>query len=327
MGYQSHEVRYFVMTRDARSQEDRKRSCIRDSVSGAKAYEMPVVVKDGVLQEYVLHTTADRGVGWSALMWLYHGPPQVNGFLLTDRFHDIQNRIKEAQSIAGLTLSKLEWSVIMNSRAGPWNGGAHNSTMKAAGRELFSVLNRECPLFQYLYEDLALELGVQTSEAAFGTDEHMDIALRACKERWEKTSIGDQTKSSRWWSFESNGKSFLDCRTLTLYVALYMGFKRGWWKTWEQCPLAKRVDIASLPDHNATPLPGENAPEVPAESAADDRNEEEEDDAEPEDRPLSMQSARAELAKKRKKLSHQIKFAASLLSQPVASYVFKASLW
>ena len=68
------------------------------------------MVINGVLQEYTLHATLDRGsLGLPLALWLFHGPPAINGTFTTDRFHDIQCRIKEAQVLGNVALLRLEW--------------------------------------------------------------------------------------------------------------------------------------------------------------------------------------------------------------------------
>ena len=84
-----------------------------------------------------------------------------------------------------------------------------------------------------------------------GTDEHMAKVFSACKETWDKTSVCDKIASSRWWAFECKGINFMHLKTLTLYVAVYMGYKRGWGKTLEYSPLLTHGTWVALPADEA----------------------------------------------------------------------------
>ena len=74
-----------------------------------------------------------------------------------------------------------------------------------------------------------------------GTGEHMQRAFKARADQWSNTSHGEVTKNSRWWSFEARGKQFLSQKTLTLYVCIYIGFKRKWWQCLEDTPLVDYI--------------------------------------------------------------------------------------
>jgi hypothetical protein len=53
---------------------------------------------------------------------------------------------------------------------------------------------------------------------------------------------GATAKVSRWFSWEASGGAMLDPKTgglnALLMVLIYIGWKRKWWKSYKDCPLA-----------------------------------------------------------------------------------------
>ena len=123
---QADEQRYFVNQRDAETGQEVERSCVKNTSSGRKDYEVPVRIVDGQRQSACWHIFLDQGpVGWGADTFLQ----QHAGLRMTvshDRLHKLTNMWKMALTSANLSLVRAELGVVLNARCGPWKqGGFH----------------------------------------------------------------------------------------------------------------------------------------------------------------------------------------------------------
>ena len=92
----------------------------------------------------------------------------------------------------------------------------------------------------------------------YGSAEHLLRVWRWCEQvLTEKTSCGT-AKTSRWWSFEERSRHALQHRWCDVMLMIYIGFRKGWWKTFSQSPLAT-LDLDLQPGEDDEPLPGEQA--------------------------------------------------------------------
>ena len=86
----------------------------------------------------------------------------------------------------------------------------------------------------------------------------MREAFQVFKQVSSRSSHGEVAKHSRWWSFESKGAEFRRMKAITLYVCIYIGYKRRWWLHLEQTPLIHH-DLVGAPDPDVdAPMPGED---------------------------------------------------------------------
>jgi hypothetical protein len=137
---------------------------------------------------------------------------------------------------------------------------------------------------------------------------------------------GATAKVSRWFAWEARGGSMLDQKTgglhALLMVLIYIGWKRKWWSSYKDCPLA----CLSL-DDEAIPIDDGAGLEEDIGSGDSDNGEPEAGlipEAGPSSSRISMAKGREQVNQKRRLCANAMAFAAKLLAQPLGMRLFKA---
>ena len=85
-----------------------------------------------------------------------------------------------------------------------------------------------------------------------------NMAISALKE----PSHGFAAQNSRWFTIEALSRHQKHLRTTTLLLLILLGFKRGYWRTWDEAPLLggdqAAEPIAAEPDEAAQPSEATN---------------------------------------------------------------------
>eukprot|EP00971_Amphidinium_carterae_P210231 4171080-Amphidinium_carterae.3 len=142
------------------SQEGALRQCVKNSVSGAKRFELPRTFVGGIeVPRPTLHMVSDMGPKqWPSLQWLteaYH----IRGVVMGDSFHMDWNALRKALSRCDLYLLTLERCLLHNLPSGPWEGAGNHGQIRAAVDAFFSSQNSECELYTFLYDRLRRGFG------------------------------------------------------------------------------------------------------------------------------------------------------------------------
>ena len=118
---------------------------------------------------------------------------------------------------------------------GPWQKEGNHEVLRSAARELFDVLQHDCPLFDLFFDDICDDLGDNPLDK--GSTDHYKRVWEVCRLKLTTTGTGHTPKNSRWWSVETLARAHRSMRSMTAMLLVYIGFKRKWWQTFDQCPL------------------------------------------------------------------------------------------
>ena len=124
------EERYFVEEEDRASGLARKRSCVKNTTTGQRRYECPIVVKAGHRHHPSWHMTLDMGtIGWPGSTFLIYGLG-IRGTQSWDRCHRVKNDVGDGVAEAGLGLIRLEFASLLTLRNGPFGRGANHRVLE-----------------------------------------------------------------------------------------------------------------------------------------------------------------------------------------------------
>ena len=221
-----------------------RRSCI-ESEAGQCCYESPQRLVNGKRKHPVCHMLSDLGpVGHPGANWLCHGlglRSTVAFDILHRRVSDVDDALKDA----GLRLLRLEFTQVLKLRQGPFGpaGGGYHEVLRASAAEMFSYTDFDTNLlFEIMCSSISSECDVPGHH---GSVEHMQAVWSCMQSVLTSPSKGDNTKRARWWNFEENSRAFLKRQSMTLLNLLWLGFRRGWWKSYQSCPLNAKIPDAS----------------------------------------------------------------------------------
>lgn len=284
-----------------------KRSCL-ETEDKQRIIEVPRFLRDGAPMTPVLHVSCDQGsIGLPALLHL-QGAVGLRMTITCDIFHRIHNDLADSASQAGMTILRLEYLAVAKMRQGPFAGQANHSILSASAAEMSKVWTAECPAFQLLYRDLVAEHPEALQSADIGTESHQQRTWEWCCAELQNAPLGTSAKTSRWFSFEEQGRSSSKRRWLDVLVLCYLGVQRGWWKDATGNPLLVASSLADAPD-SGLPLPGEQAENDGG--VGQDGAEVSED--RPSDRRVSIAEGRAEVRKRRQKCCSILHYSCNLL--------------
>ena len=194
-----------------------------------------------------------------------------------DILHRLHNDLGLAINHASLASVKLQLKIVLQAGSGPFRSGANYNVMSLAAQIMRKTHAHRQALFHHMYAHIAHEHGKDV-EATFGSEGHQEAVFDHVMKLLERGGRRRQVKASRWFSLEANACSLIEEVGLctVLYLLVWVGWHRGWWRTWEECPLslsstAKKMqpqqpDAAAAPD----PLEEEAAAECePVDNQAD----------------------------------------------------------
>lgn len=265
-----------------------------------------------------LHITSDLGpIGLSASQWLLHGY-KIRGTFTWDLLHRLHCAHLQAVTEAGLVLPRLEAKQVMKLRHGPFGGSSNHSVLQEAAEEFFELTGMTNPLFDCLCEQIAEELEVRSPDA--GDAAHMRTVWKSCQGFMTTSGKGSSVKSSRWFAFEVASRKFLPQASTVLMITLFLGFKRGWWRTLNQCPLFH--ENSTFAEDDLSKVPGEQPAQPSASADGEDHSEDsDERDAEEEEDPTNtrytMASGQAEIKKRRSACVSTLQYTTKVLAKPL----------
>ena len=109
--------------------------------------------------------------GWSTPRALLVRPPHR-------RFNNWQGDVKRT----GAQAMRLETSLVMSSRKGPWSGASTYWKLHKTAQQYFDTFDHHEELFGLLYEDIVVDLNEGRVPGGRGTDVHMASTWEACKQ-------------------------------------------------------------------------------------------------------------------------------------------------
>ena len=237
------------------------------------------------------------------------------GTFTYDRFHTVTNCRTQALTNAGLMFMRLDWSVFLSCRRGPFKACANNYLLKEAGAEIGNTLDSKNICFRFLGDRFARDLEYRGGDV--GSEKWYEGLWVQFVRKLQSRGIGVEGKKGRWWATESSTRQASSMCTITLFVLLWVGFKRKWWRSLDESPLA----TSSLICHEVADPAAE--PEGLGLEAADDGDdadagaEDGEGDAEGADVPaaaaLTLAGARDRLRDARKKVASTLHYTAKVL--------------
>jgi len=232
------------------------------------------------------------------------------------------NDLASAQSAAGLLLTKMEYSQVCRLRQGPFGGQSYFWIMRKAAEEFFGDYDHSCFIFQMLFDELAMEAGMN-SYHPYGSREHQDLVWRWCYRASTMHDSCANHKSGRWWSFEERSRQSAKHRWTDLLVLLYVGFRRGWWKSSSTSPLQTLEfdfpvdDQVELPDE---PVAAEGEQPDPGRPGNDGEDG-------PATEYMSAARSREEARRRRQSCVSALHFASKLLSRRLSCSLWAAMVY
>ena len=176
---------------------------------------------------------------WYVGVWLVNGA-KLRGTTDWDIFHRLHNDVIDAAGDAGLCIVRLEAATVCALRRGPFKSEGHQGTLLSAARDLWKlpVPNSLLDLF---YDDLCRDFGVQPE----GDTDHVMWVWKTCCSSLMAANLGSAAKNSRWFSIEALSRHQKSMRTSNLLLLIFLGFQRGWWRTWDETPLLGNLGNAA----------------------------------------------------------------------------------
>ena len=309
--------RYFSPQKCPITGEDRRRACLTDA-DGGRSFEVPCVVSGGVHQRPTLHLAQDMGAAsWHGPVWLCN----ALGLRMTlswDRFHRHQCDLGDAASEAGLVIIKLEMAAWLALRRGPWKKEGDHEVLLSAAKELFQVQTSTSMLLDMFYEDICDDLNEHPMDK--GSPEHYKKIWQMCSEKLTGAGTGHTAKHSRWWSLETLSRAQRPLRAMTAMLLVYIGFKRKWWKKYDECPMfVEGLSELQEADPDPSGLEGLDAEEQDAPQPA---AEEPAEHDQPSAKRVSVQKGREELRKRRSQCVNQMQYACRILCRQQTPLLF-----
>lgn len=231
----ANERRYLVAHKTGSQQVAKERCCVENKDTKERRFEVIVVEKLGQRYSPALHMKADQGpIGWPAFQWLRHRVG-LRMTLCFDPHHRLMRDIAGAVSRANLHGVKIDFGLVLNVALGPWSGDAHFGTIQGGAAQMRQEVDHNWMVFQALYPEVCAEMGIKKS--AMGSAEHMAFVWARVLEcpLFAKTGMG--VKFGRWFQWEDKSCQVFGHRTSFLLLLLFIGTKKGWWKTLMASPL------------------------------------------------------------------------------------------
>lgn len=153
------------------------RSCIINKTTSDRTLEVQWTSDRRVLQD-----VSDQGsIGHPARYYLFQAG-LLRGHCWFDpphrRFNNWQGDVKRT----GAQAMRLETSLVMSIRKGPWSGASTYWKLHKTAQQYFDTFDHHEELFGLLYEDIVVDLNEGRVPGGRGTDAHMASTWEACKQ-------------------------------------------------------------------------------------------------------------------------------------------------
>ena len=267
-----------------------------------------------------LHLSQDMGsASWLGSVWLVCGL-QLRGSLSWDLFHRRTNDLADATSQAGMTIIKLEMSAVLGLRRGPWGKDGNHDVLISAAHEMFRLLDENSELFDFFYDHICEDLSEFPMDK--GSPEHYTKVWELCRKHLTSAGVGHAPKNSRWWAVETLARAQRHLRSMTLMLLIFVGYRRGWWSSFDQTPMFASIE---KPLEEAKEADARGLEILEREGKAED--DEDDDDLgkdEPAAKRVSLSAGRAEMRKRRSQCVSQMQYAARVLARKKSCRLFDA---
>ena len=300
----------------------RSRACI-ELRGGERYYEVPWTSDaKGQHVRPTLHLAQDQGSGsWPGGNWLVQGL-KIRSTLIWDRFHRVHNDYLDALAEAGLAVVRLEQMQTMSLRRGPWCSDGNHATLFSAVSEMSRMLRPESELFGIYYNEICRDFGENGEDV--GSDAHYEKMWLKATSALKSAGKGFEAKKSRWFATEALCRDQRELRGSMKLLLMYVGFRRKWWSTLDESPLAM---VMGKPLLESDGEPAEGVP--PVEGGAEAAEGEQEVDAEmdaPSANRQGQQKSREEVRRRRAKCAGHMQFAARVMHRPVSTRLWNGVL-
>ena len=317
------EERYYSQLPSPMTKELERRACIVDKVSKQRRLEIQHKFIDGKRERLALHSSSDmHSVEWGMLQWLYT-KEGILGTFTYDRFHTVTHCRNQALTSTGLMFMRLDWAVYLSCRRGPLKEYASHHLLKEAGDELRRTQNCHNIVFRFLAERFARELNFVGGDV--GSENWYEDLWILVMHKFQDSGIGTEYKNGRWWSFEQSTRQAQSLCTITLFVLLWIGFKRKWWTSLDTSPLVNTSLVCTevldpghvpdgLPDGGLGDGEGDGEGEGDGGGAAVGGAP---DGGAPGDDPMTMGAARERMKTERQKVASTLHYTAKVLCKDI----------
>jgi hypothetical protein len=325
------ETRVFVKRMCPLTNVVRRRSCIKNVLTGEKQYELPLVVVNGTRTNNTWHCRLDCGsIGDPAVNWIFRDLG-AKGTHLWDRLHRIVCDWLDGLSEAGLTGLRFDWSAVLSCRKGPFGKQANHRILVAVAKYIFENLTSENPAFDHLYPAFCDAFHMR-DDVDYGGDAHRQIVWSKCKSLLCGTGMGQSLKHSRWWSTEERAISFFETKAGIpglLLIITVLGHQRKWWSTLQKSPLWSHFneEFPAGDDDEGDAVSGPAAEQASESDGDGDDQDGGGDDGDACDKRLSVGKARLGTAAKRRNSLHTLHFVSQVISKPLGCRLFKGSVY
>lgn len=234
-----HEVRYYRNSDElpaafALDLGFKRRACIENTKTDTKRLE---VLWAG--PRFLLHTTTDEGsIGRPARIYLF-GPGGLKGHNWSDPAHRRFNWWGRDVRRTGCQDMRLETTIVMSIRKGPWSGAANYWKLRKCAARFFSTRTHADQVYTLLYDDICKDRYKNKPPAAVGSVEHMRETFewaRTCPAFFKK---GGKVKRSRFFDWSHNCPELAEWWSVIALVLVVYGLEQGYYQ-----------DIRSTPMHN-----------------------------------------------------------------------------
>ena len=246
-----HEHRYFEECVGADG-TNRLRSCIENTLTGARRFELVEAFQDGKLHAPLLVQCLDRGSkGQVYAQWTLVGPPKLRTVVVYDPWHRIDGHVGETYQDTDTHFAKLESAVAYEAFRGPWLGNANYQIGQGANRDFHKRMTKENNLiYEWCYEIICMYRGVDL--ALIGDEDHKTQLLAELASADPFSKLDTRMKLGRWNAYHDKHSTYRPHRVVVMMVLISYGIRKQWWKSFADSPLCKivmdRLDIETLED-------------------------------------------------------------------------------
>eukprot|EP00971_Amphidinium_carterae_P139517 2764327-Amphidinium_carterae.1 len=183
----------------------------------------------------VLHVCVDQGsVGWAGLQYAC---TKLRITLTGDVFHRRHNDFLLALGDAECVNLRLAFKTLCRLQRAPWGSDANLAEMRSCARHLFELHTPGHPVFQWLLQDIAREVGAEHKDRELSAAEELQV-WESLKGELMSQPLGPECTTTRWFNFEVVSRHLAKRRHRTQLVLIVLGMLRGWW-TPSTCPLVQ----------------------------------------------------------------------------------------
>ena len=171
-----------------------------------------------------------------------------------DPLHRCVNDFSLAVSSSKLHDLRMNFSVVVNCRIGPFGKSRNHRVLNAAAKDMFASTTYKNEAYQLLYPRICWELGFG-HEADYMETDHYKKVWAHLEEVATRPPLGEPVKLSRWWALETRAKQMQKSGGFAcmLLILIWIGYKQRWWKSLAESPLMSKGALFA-PDADGQPV-------------------------------------------------------------------------